>query len=197
MSDSEPSRPPCPPTPHARVRRSCGALHRALGSLIQERPYERIVVKQILARAGVARSTFYAHFQDKDDLLVRSLDELLRDAERAARSQPRREQRILAFAAVLYEHIDTHRRACRSGPATDQGALHRKVEALLAERVAGQLRRELAGGWQPPAPVDLLASHIAASFTRALEASMSQQAMHDAAQADRFFRALVAPLLTP
>ena len=50
-----------------RVRRTRGRLRAALGSLLHERPYEDIAVKQILARADVGRSTFYAHFDDKDD----------------------------------------------------------------------------------------------------------------------------------
>jgi len=66
MSDTKQTRPVCPETPDARVRRTYRALHEALGSLIQQRPYERILVKEILARAQVARSTFYAHFHDKD-----------------------------------------------------------------------------------------------------------------------------------
>lgn len=196
MSESEPSCRVCPQTPDARVRRTERALHEALGSLIRQRPYERIVVKQILAQARVARSTFYAHFLDKDDLLIRSLDELLRDAECIARSHPEREQRILGFGRVLYEHIVTHRQGAPSGPAIDQKALHRKLESLLAARIASQLGREVAGGWRSPVPLDLLASHIAASLMRSLDRAMAQQPTPSASDADRVFRALVAPILT-
>ena len=195
MSESDPSRRVGPQAPGARVRRTERALHEALGSLIRQRPYERIVVQQILTQARVARSTFYAHFLDKDDLLLRGLEELLRDAERIARSHPERAQRILGFGRVLYEHILTHRQGAPSGHAKEQKALHRKLEGLLAARIGSRLSREVAGGWQPPVPVDLLASHVAASFMRCLDHAMAGPATPSASDADRAFRALVAPLL--
>lgn len=196
MSDTEQTRSACPPSPDARVRRTYRALHEALGGLIQERPYERIVVKEILARAEVARSTFYTHFQDKDDLLLRSLDEVLRRAEKSAQAHPRRDERILAFSLPLYEHIAAHRQQGRSELVTDQKALHRKAEELLAARIATQLRREVAAGWQSTVPLEILAPHLAASFMRALDGWMAQRPPPPASQADRVFRALVAPLLT-
>ena len=38
--------------------------------LIQERDYGRITIQEIVDRANVGRTTFYAHFNDKDDLLA-------------------------------------------------------------------------------------------------------------------------------
>ncbi|MEU8895315.1 helix-turn-helix domain-containing protein [Nocardia sp. NPDC048505] len=75
-----------------RVRRTRQLLHRALIELMLERGYDRITVRDILERADVGRSTFYAHFRDKDDLLVVSSAEFLRTALAAAeRSAPHRE----------------------------------------------------------------------------------------------------------
>ncbi|MGW0250243.1 TetR/AcrR family transcriptional regulator [Nocardia goodfellowii] len=68
-----------------RVRRTRQLLHRALIELMLERGYDRITVRDILERADVGRSTFYAHFRDKDDLLVVSSTEFLRGAIAAAR----------------------------------------------------------------------------------------------------------------
>lgn len=62
-----------------RVRRTRANLHRALIELMVERDYDRISVRDILDRADTGRSTFYAHFRDKDDLLLASSVEYLRD----------------------------------------------------------------------------------------------------------------------
>ncbi|MGI5220452.1 TetR/AcrR family transcriptional regulator [Nocardia sp. CA-290969] len=64
--------------PDRRVRRTREALHRALIELMMERAYDRITVSDVIARADVGRSTFYAHYRDKDDLLVVSCGEHLR-----------------------------------------------------------------------------------------------------------------------
>lgn len=51
-----------------RVVRTRRLLEDALVSLMHERPYAHITVKDIAATATVNRATFYAHFVDKDDL---------------------------------------------------------------------------------------------------------------------------------
>lgn len=53
-----------------RTRRTTTALALALIGLIQESgSFEDISVSQILQRAGVGRTTFYAHFRSKEDVL--------------------------------------------------------------------------------------------------------------------------------
>ena len=59
----------------ARVRRTRDALGDALVALMQEKPFESITVQDVLDRAHVGRSTFYAHYSDKDDLLMSDADE--------------------------------------------------------------------------------------------------------------------------
>ena len=59
----------------ARVRRTRDALGDALITLMQEKPFDTITVQDVLDRAHVSRSTFYAHYSDKDDLLMSDADE--------------------------------------------------------------------------------------------------------------------------
>lgn len=53
-----------------RTRRTRQLLRDALLQLLREKRYEEISVQDIVERADVARSTFYVHYIDKDDLLV-------------------------------------------------------------------------------------------------------------------------------
>jgi AcrR family transcriptional regulator len=59
----------------ARVQRTRDALGDALITLMQEKPFETITVQDVLDRAHVSRSTFYAHYSDKDDLLMSDAEE--------------------------------------------------------------------------------------------------------------------------
>jgi AcrR family transcriptional regulator len=55
----------------ARAVRTRAEIASALIGLMHEKDFNDISVQQICERAGVGRSTFYAHFQDKDELFIR------------------------------------------------------------------------------------------------------------------------------
>jgi len=55
----------------SRAVRTRGELASALIALRHERGFDDISVQEICERAQVGRSTFYAHFQDKDELFIR------------------------------------------------------------------------------------------------------------------------------
>lgn len=55
-----------------RTRKTRQLLRNTLLALLKEKRYEDISVQDIIERADVARSTFYVHYVDKDDLLTGS-----------------------------------------------------------------------------------------------------------------------------
>src|SRR5882762_5502953 len=57
-----------------RVVRTRDVLGDALMALIREMPFESITVQHVLDRAGVSRSTFYEHYEDKNDLFLSDAD---------------------------------------------------------------------------------------------------------------------------
>jgi AcrR family transcriptional regulator len=140
--------------PDARVQRSRQRLFDALVALILDRGWDRVQVRDVCARAGVGRSTFYAHFADKEDLLVGGLD-LVRDA-----MQGRGTGRPFGFLRELIEHADGSRRMFRAVIGKKSGlAVQRKFREVLREllvedlaaqgvprRQLGVASRFLAGG---------------------------------------------------
>src|SRR5205085_385112 len=58
-----------------RIRRTRDRLGDALMQLALEKPFDTITVQNVLDRAEVSRSTFYVHYNDKDDLFISDLDE--------------------------------------------------------------------------------------------------------------------------
>ena len=79
-------------------------LSGALVALGAARAVDDLEVAAIVARAGIARSTFYAHFAGKDDFLVRSFVNMLAAAETAARAKyPERDD--LLPSQALFRHV--------------------------------------------------------------------------------------------
>lgn len=92
-----------------RSRRTRQALHQALIRLIVERGYDEITVADIAVAADTGRSTFYAHFTDKDDLLRSAggylKHVLVKEHEALATSSGRPEDRFLGFSGFMTAHL--------------------------------------------------------------------------------------------
>ena len=135
-----------------RVRRTQDLLRRALLSLIQEKGYDRITVQDILDRADIGRSTFYAHYRDKDDLLragfqdIRAALAAERDAAETSGSKPE----LLEPMRAVFDHVGRHRQFW--------GSLSRKGGADLVTRILHQsvsdLVREHLRSRFPETPAD-------------------------------------------
>ena len=52
-----------------RQRKTRQAIYAAFEELVEREPYGSITVAQIIEQADIGRSTFYAHFETKDELL--------------------------------------------------------------------------------------------------------------------------------
>ena len=56
-----------------------GALKKALISLMYEKPFATITVKEICEKAGIYRSTFYSHYKCPEELMQAIQDEVVSD----------------------------------------------------------------------------------------------------------------------
>lgn len=56
--------------PDRRVQRTRELLQKALIELISERGYDAITIQDIVDRANVGRTTFYLHYNNKDELFM-------------------------------------------------------------------------------------------------------------------------------
>jgi AcrR family transcriptional regulator len=60
-----------------QTRRTQLLLGNALVELMIEKGYDAITVKDIIERANVGRSTFYAHYPGKDELFIAQLERVI------------------------------------------------------------------------------------------------------------------------
>ncbi|MCY8235304.1 TetR/AcrR family transcriptional regulator [Priestia endophytica] len=60
-----------------RVMRTKESIRDSLVELIEEKGFKAITVKDITTRANINRGTFYAHYQDKFDLMTKCQEEIM------------------------------------------------------------------------------------------------------------------------
>lgn len=152
------------------MRRTRRLLREALLELVAEKGYDRVTVQDVIDRADLSRATFYAHFRDKDDLLVSGLDDMeegLRDAMAGFVEEGQgASERALGSVQALLEHVAAHRWLYR-------GSVGGRAETLVTR----QLRRRLTAlarqhyqemvdshGWTPPVPLELTAEFVIGAF---------------------------------
>src|SRR5947199_9210097 len=96
-----------------RIQRTQQLLRGALLSLIQEKGFEGLSVQDIIDRANVGRATFYAHFDNKEDLLASGIEGLkasLKERQRQALSQSTTtDDGLFGFIYELFVHANEHR----------------------------------------------------------------------------------------
>jgi len=141
-----------------RVQRTRRLLHQALMSLILEKKYESITVQEILDRADVGRSTFYVHFQDKDQLLFNGfqyLQSFLEAARVDTGTAPRnRYERIIGFSLPMFEHAQEYRRVNRALlGSTAEAVVRRRIHSVLTGIVSRELKLELQSRKDASIPV--------------------------------------------
>ncbi len=182
-----------PRRPDRRVQRTRAQLQAALRALIVEQGYEATTVQHIIDRADVARATFYAHFGDKEALLVSSLEDLRAGLERASRERRGRGAdggRRFGFSLAMLEHARDHWELYQAlaGRASGDVVLGR-IEAMVADLVRAEL--PLLAVTVPRGRRELLVHFITGAFMAVLLWWLGHARSLPAAQMDDDFHALV------
>ncbi|HTG15895.1 MAG TPA: TetR/AcrR family transcriptional regulator, partial [Blastocatellia bacterium] len=168
-------------------------------SLIREKDYDSIVVKEILDRANVGRSAFYMHFRDKDELLASSIHDML-----GAVSSPHTKtsvginERILWFSLPIFEHLEKHRRegGLKLG-ARGRAILHGHLRHVVADIIAEDVRQSFAGRRKPSrkVPTDVVVQYVASTFILVLNWWVETRSPLSSKEINELFRALILPTL--
>ena len=111
-----------------RVRRTRRWLKDALRELLQEKPYQKIKIGEIVYKAEVARPTFYLHFSSKDELLLSLFDEMFADFREALQNKLKQDNVDLPlFGTLIFKYA-------RQNSESFQLLLEAGVEHLAQER---------------------------------------------------------------
>jgi AcrR family transcriptional regulator len=177
---------PSPDQAAGRVRRTRQAIKRALVELILEKGYESVTVTDLIDRADVGRSTFYAHFDGKQEVLFANLDEITFLHPAASADGP-----LFAFSPAMFEHVREQRRLVRALLGRRSGrAVMAHGERLLHALVRDEL---LARGARASTSLDLVVTCVVGALLALLTRWVDGEITATPAELDLAFRAAVTP----
>lgn len=123
-----------------RAERTRLRLQQAMGEMLTTQSFVSVTVQEITRRAEVNRATFYAHFQDKDDLLESTLREKCRrvlQAARPASPSPAAWQRLIEDVLTFFAGMPAVcPQAARQWNGIVTTAMREELDCLLEEWLA-------------------------------------------------------------
>lgn len=165
-------RSPSHTSPHTRSR---SWIVTAFNRLVLGRRYESLSVGEVSRRAGVGRSTFYEHFDDKDDLLRQAITPILRPLADAAIGATTPEH--VRWVLDHFKENRTRTLAMLNSPTRFQ--IERALADLIKERLT---QRDQASHPQPePDAHHLEAARLAGAQIALVSAWLSECSTTDVA----------------
>ena len=168
-----------------RTRRS---LEDALMSLVLQKNYEKISVQDIAGQANVGRATFYLHYRDKDDLLLKSLKTMFDDLVAHIGPVPKRATPDdAAPVKLLIEHVAQNRDRYRFLVTSAGNAnMMRRVRNYVAAHFERRLK--LIAPKPVQLPLNIASAYLAGALISLLVWWIEQEKPHTPAEIEGIFR---------
>lgn len=184
-----------------RVQRTQQLLRDALLSLIREKGFEALSVQDIIDRANVGRATFYAHFENKEHLLVSGLEDfrtsIKEHQRRLLRDATGSDERVFLFSHEVFAHADAHRDVFRAMVGKHSGAVvQRLLQKILVELVREDMKVMSSRGGSGALPAEAAVQYIATGLWGLLSWWMDAKTRVSVEDIDAVFRRLAIPSVT-
>lgn len=187
-------------TTDRRTQKTRRALLQAMSDLLECKRFNNITVQDIIDKANVGRSTFYAHFETKEDLLnalIEDIFEMLGEnlsVPRQAGSNPAEGLPV----RELFEHVGEHHKLilglmCVDHAETLQNRIRNYWSARILEIRAEQGAAEPMGG----VPAEIYAYHVASTLISLIIWWLKNRMPCTPVQMEQYFNTLTQPARSP
>ena len=177
-----------------RSRKTRQGLRQALLALLKEKRYEDISVQDIIERADIARSTFYVHYVDKDDLLT-GQHGIFAESLGHEIAEHSGHERSGSFSSLSwFQHIHAQGdilKVIAKDPAMDMAM--KTLRQLIHGNMVDALQAHTRSGRHVQVPVSLLADYLTDTLMTLIKWWYQNGLMHTPQQMDEIFQQLVMP----
>lgn len=184
-----------------RQQKTRAAIFSAFSSLLAEKRYSKITVQEIIDAANVGRTTFYAHFETKDDLLKALCKELFghiitsaadRTHSHGLYSEQNAPESVFCHLLQHLQENENNILELLSGQSSD--LFLRYFKDSLCELVKDQFINQRRVN-NMDIPQDFLINHISGSFVEMVLWWIKGRMKQTPEELDQYFRAVIEPTL--
>ena len=166
-----------------RVERTRQSLQNALSELILEKGYEKTTVQDVIDRANVGRSTFYAHFESLEQLLLSGFEPLRAQFEDFLSGAEFDHESPWALSLTMFQQVQKQ----KGGYITLTHIQKFLYGYLLDHLKMGMTKRN------KNVPPELLAHYVASSFIALMTWWIDNEYPLSAEKMNEIYRQLVEP----
>ena len=184
-----------------RQQKSRAAIFAAFSKLLAEKSYGKITVQEIIDTANIGRTTFYDHFETKDDLLKALCEELFGHIISSAAdcththglySEGNAPESVFCH---LLQHLQENENNILGLLSSESSEIFLRyfkdsLNVLIRDQFVEQNRRANLG-----IPEDFLINHISGSFVEMVLWWIKGRMKHTPEELDHYFRAVIEPAL--
>lgn len=184
-----------------RQQKTRKAIFAAFGMLLEQKNYNTITVQEIINEADIGRSTFYAHFETKDDLLKELCKELFGHIINSAMDCTHTHGLYIdggtpeSVFCHLLQHLEENDNnilgllSCESNEIFLR-CFKDSLNELIYSQFVNQNRHQ-----NLKLPEDFLINHISGSFVEMVFWWIKGGMKQPPEELDRYFRAVIDPIL--
>ena len=175
-----------------RVQRTRELLQKTLIELISERGYDVITIQDIVDRANVGRTTFYAHYSSKDELFMSCHKAIVSEFHSL---HPRSREELLSPEAPpgmtsAYRHLlDARALLYPIFQGKDSLLILRRIRDRSAQEIEVSLRAAFAEA-NSAIPLDVLANYLAGAQIALVQWWLDKRQPHTPEKLARTFHRL-------
>lgn len=163
-----------------RQRKTREAIFQAFSKLLEKKRYDSITVQEIIDQADIGRSTFYAHFETKDELLRSLCTDIFQHVFTEILPQEKEPDGLsgynnleLKLGHILY-HLKENQGNLKGIIAADgDGLFMQYLKQYLAE-----LFTQYRNIFEVDVPADFLIHHLVGSFAETVKWWIAEDTRH-------------------
>ena len=134
-----------------RSERTKRLLVDTMFSLLESHTFENISVNDICVAASLSRATFYVHFEDKYELVLRCLEQFMEEIERHSGED------YTELIRTLVTAVEVKKRAFHKlFTSRENRELSTMLLNFFSDHITTELSRQQANGTSFPAPVPVI-----------------------------------------